>query len=107
MGGRGSVYDEQTPKNDFSPEQFMAPQPQFSVKINQTLELFARTHLRRCRIVTYIAICTSCRKKHAERLSALGIQISDKGTRDQTAAAAGKDFQRFVEPAVVFSLSCI
>ena len=60
--------------------------------------------LRRCLIVaiTYIAICTSCRKKHAERLSALGIQISDKGRRDQTAAAAGKDSQRFVELTVVF-----
>jgi len=87
-------------ENDFSCEQFMAPQPQFSVEINQTLELFAKMRLRTCLTVTYIAICTSCRKKHAERLSALG--ISDKGTRDQTAAATGKDFQSFVELAVVF-----
>ena len=62
--------------------------------------------LRRCLIIaiTYIAICTSCRKKHSGRLSALGIQISDKGRRDQTAAAAGKDSQRFVELTVVFLL---
>ena len=52
--------------------------------------------------VTYVAICTLCWKKHAEQLSALGIQISDKDTRDQTAAATGKDSQRFVELAVVF-----
>lgn len=52
--------------------------------------------------IIYIAICTSCRKKHAERLSALGWQASDKGTRDQAAAATPRYFQRFVEHAIVF-----
>jgi len=33
VSGRGSVYDELTPKNDFSCEQFMAPQPKFSGEI--------------------------------------------------------------------------
>ena len=59
---------------------------------------------RRCFII-YTAICTSCRKKHAERLAALGMQISDKDTREQTAAAAGKEFQRFVEHTFVLFLS--
>ena len=81
------------------------PQPQLSGEIiDQTLQQFVKMHSRRCLIVaiTCIAICTSCRKKHAERLSAFGIQISDKGTRDQTAAAAGKDSQSFVELTVAF-----
>ena len=51
----------------------------------------------------YTAI--SCRKKHAERLTALGMQKSDKGTREQTAAAAEKESQRFVEDTRFVSLS--
>ena len=55
---------------------------------------------RRC-FTIYTAICTSCRKKHAERLAALGMQISDKDIREQT---AGKEFQRFVEHTFVLFL---
>ena len=60
-----------------------------------------RSH--RC-FTIYTAICTSCRKKHAERLTGLGMQLSDKDTRKQTAAAAGKESQRFVEHTVVLLL---
>ena len=59
---------------------------------------------RRC-FTIYTAICTSCRKKHAERLTALGMQISDNGTREQAAASAGKESQRFVEHTRFVSLS--
>ena len=59
---------------------------------------------RRC-FTIHTAICTSCLKKHAERLIVLGMQISDKGTREQTAPAAGKESQRFVEHTRFVSLS--
>ena len=40
----------------------------------------------------FIAICTTCRKKHSERLLGLGWQSSTKGSVNQEAA----DFERFV-----------
>ena len=45
----------------------------------------------------YTAICTSCRKKHAERLLNLGWQNPNKQTEDQAAAVPQKDVERFVE----------
>ena len=45
--------------------------------------------LYRC---NFIAICTTCRKKHSERLLGLGWQSSTKGSVNQEAA----DFERFV-----------
>ena len=45
------------------------------------------------------AVCTSCRKKHAEQLVALGWQSTDKRTKDkvdQASAASPTDLQRFV-----------
>ena len=92
-------------ESDFSCEQFMAPQPQFVVEMMNQINL-----TRLCKnaltsmFTIYTAICTSCRMKHAERLAALGMQISDKDTREQTAAAAGKEFQRFVENTFVLFL---
>ena len=59
---------------------------------------------RRC-FTIYTAICTSCLKKHAKRLTALGMQISGKGTRERTAAAVRKESQRFVEHTRFVSLS--
>lgn len=53
----------------------------------------------------YIAICTSCCKKHAERLVA-----KDKSKEDQAAATPPIDFERFVGQVYFFylrfSLAC-
>ena len=62
----------------------------------------------------YKAVCTSCRKKHAEQLVALGWQSTDKRTKDkadQASAASTTDLQRFVGQfiflkTVLFSLAC-
>ena len=85
-------------ESDFSCKKFMAPQPQFWVEIMNQINLTTLCKMRSRRCFTiHTAIFSSCQKKHAERLAALGMQISDKDTREQTAAAAGKEFQRFVE----------
>ena len=92
-------------ENDFSCEQFMALQPQFSVEMMNQINLatLCKSALTSMFYYIYTAISPSCRKKHAERLTALGMQRSDD-TRKQTAAAAGKESQRFVEQTVVLFL---